>query len=492
MRATALLAVTLVVAAGCSSARSPKGFGGVAPTTPATNSSGTTPPTHQPPLADAPTTSPPASATWSTYQVTTDRWGVAPGPAPLTPLHLAWRNGLDGAAVYGQPLMVNGKVVVATEDDDLYALDARTGTIDWHVSLGAPLQNAPSAAGCGDIDPLGITSTPVIDAAAGVVYAVGEVSNHGSPPVRHEMVAVDLAGGRVLRTNDVDPPLPAGENPIHLLQRASLALGNRRVYAGYGGQYGDCGTYHGWLVAAPTVGDAPTAGSATTSTAFDVTPSSTGGAIWQSGAAPAIGAGGPLYVTSGNPNSGGPAPWSDAALELGPDLGASPLAAFQDRAATGDLDLGTGAPVLLPNGEVFVAGKTETGFVLRQSDLALQATIRGTVCGSDPDGGSAFDAGLDTLYVPCHDGGIQEIDLARGATGWKAGHANSTPVLAGGRLWALEYPGGTLQELDPSDGTVLYSTSVGAEVPTFASLSVVGGLVLVPTRQGVAAFAGSG
>jgi polyvinyl alcohol dehydrogenase (cytochrome) len=352
-----------------------------------------------------------------------------------------------------------------------------------------------AATGCGNIDPLGITSTPVVDTTAGIVYAAGEVVAGGS--VRHELVAISLGTGRLIETVDVDPPLPAGESPLHLLQRPALALGNGRVYIGFGGQDGDCGDYHGWLVAVPTVPTSQTSQTGhtvpahPTVTSFDVTPHSTGGAIWASGSGPTIGSDGSVYVTTGNPNSGGPAPWSEAVLKLAPALGPAPEASFQDKAATGDEDLGTGGAVLLPDGDVFAVGKTDIGYLLRQSDLVPLATINGTVCGSDPDGGAAYDAARNSVYVPCRSGGIQQIDLGADAAGWQQGSANSTPILVDGELWALAYPAGTLQEIDPASGHVMDSTHVGP-VANFAAPSAADGLLLVPLNQGLAAYSGPG
>lgn len=385
--------------------------------------------------------------------------------------------------MYGQPLLFDHRVIVATENDDVYALDPSGGRVIWQVNLGAPLTGVDGAAGCGDVDPLGVTSTPVVDPATGTVYVVGEISSAGRPPVHHQLVGIDVATGRITRSAPADPALAAGQNPLQLLQRAGLALAGGRVYVGYGGQYGDCGSYSGWVVGVPTTPGQPVR-------SFEVSAAAGGGAVWQGGAAPAVDPSGAVYVTTGNPLSSRPAPWSEAVLKLASGPAGSPVAVFRDRAATGDLDLSTGAPVLLPGGTLFAVGKTDTGFLLRQSDLAPVATVQGRVCGSDPDGGSAFDPATDSLYVPCRGGGIQQIRLARAVTGWRAGQVNSTPVLAAGNLLALGYPGGSLQVLDPVTGRVLQTLAVGRRVPHFASLSVAGGLVLVPTVAGVEAFAG--
>jgi outer membrane protein assembly factor BamB len=336
-------------------------------------------------------------------------------------------------------------------------------------------------AGCGNIPTLGVTSTPVADPTSGVVFVVAETATGTPPAVSFHLFGLDAANGAVTFERDVTPPLPQGENPVHLLQRAALALGNGRVYVAYGGQYGDCGLYHGWVVSAPVSGTGP-------DEAFDVTPAASGGAIWDGGSGPVVEPDGTVLVTTGNPNGGGgPAPWAEAVLALPPGLGASPDAVFVDPAATGDLDLATGGAVPVPGNLILAVGKTDIGYLLDPVGLSLVARVGGQVCGSDPDGGAAVDAADDTVYVPCRDGGIQEIDLRSRHTGWRSGPANSTVVLAGGRLWSVSYPRGELTALDPATGTVEQTVEAGP-VPTFASVSVWGGRVLVPTDSGLSSF----
>jgi outer membrane protein assembly factor BamB len=76
---------------------------------------------------------------------------------------------VDGA-VYAEPLVAGGKVIVATENDSLYAFDAATGRQAWRAHLGTPVSGGQLP--CGNIDVSGITGTPVIDPTAGTVYAV--------------------------------------------------------------------------------------------------------------------------------------------------------------------------------------------------------------------------------------------------------------------------------------------------------------------------------
>jgi hypothetical protein len=355
----------------------------------------------------------------------------------------------------------------------------------WSASLGSPLTDVQSAAGCGNIDPLGITSTPVIDTASGTVYVVGEVASAGT--VHHQLEGLRIATGAVTLSENVDPPLPSGESPVNLLQRASLALANGRVYVSYGGNYGDCGSYHGWVVGVEQSG-------AANKISFEVASDGEGGAIWQSGGAPAVDASGNLYVTTGNANpdppEGGPDPkkYTESVVKLSPDL--KPLASFKDQVAGGDEDLSTSNPVLLPNGTLFATGKTQIGFVLTQSDLSQKAAIKG-VCTSDPDGGPAYDAATNRLFVPCRQGGIQVIDLTTNKAGAVLSGANSSPILIGTSVWAAQYRDGKLTEYDAPSGKTLQSLDVGSQVPNFTSPSYGLGLLLVGTTSGVTALHGT-
>ena len=423
-----------------------------------------------------------ASSTWSTYHGDVSRSGVAAGEPGLDPARSAWADNLDGSRVYASPVVADGRVFVATEADDVYALDAHDGRILWRAGIGSPLRNVRQNTGCGNIDPLGITSTPVVDPSTGTVYVVGEVSTGGALPVAHVMVGLDVYTGQVRVREGADPANPGGDVKW-LQQRAALAESGGRIYVAYGGLAGDCGTYHGWVVGLDTTDSRPPV-------QFDVTPQSSGGAIWNGGGGPSVDSAGDLYVTTGNPNSGGQTEWSESVVKLTPGLSSPPLHAFRDPAATGDADLGSGDALLLPGGLRFTAGKAEVGYVLRQSDLSLVAKINGTICGSDPDGGATYDSATDSVYVPCTGGGIQQVRLSDYRTGWRAGSVNASPILVAGKLWAAQSHGTTVQELDPATGAVEQTLSVPAALPTFATPAAAAGLLVVGTDSGVAAFDG--
>ncbi len=85
--------------------------------------------------------------------------------------------------VYAQPLLWRepktgaGVLIVATEEDEVYALDEKTGAQKWMQKLGEPVLQAGLR--CGNIWPLGVTGTPVIDPARATLYLDAAVMRDG-------------------------------------------------------------------------------------------------------------------------------------------------------------------------------------------------------------------------------------------------------------------------------------------------------------------------
>ena len=146
--------------------------------------------------------------------------------------------------MYAQPLLVGDHVVAATENDSVYSLNAADGTIAWKAHLGEPVSG--SSLPCGNVDPVGITGTPVVDLGAGRIYAVGMVQ-----PGRYLLFELDLSTGRLVASARVDAD---GADPAVHNQRSALALSNGKVFVPYGGRFGDCGDYHGRVVSVPAPG----------------------------------------------------------------------------------------------------------------------------------------------------------------------------------------------------------------------------------------------
>lgn len=429
-------------------------------------------PVTLPPATTTATPGQVAATDWTTYHDNNARSGfVADMPAP-TALANLWKHALDGA-VYAEPLVVGREVIVVTENDTFYALDAQTGQIEWHTNVGrpVPLSDLP----CGNIDPLGITGTPVYDPQTGLVYAVAEIQGPA-----HVLFGVAITNGQVKVRRVIDPP---GIDPRTYQQRPALALSGGRVYIAFGGLYGDCGDYRGLVVGLSTDG----AGSLLI---YQV-PTTREGGIWEP-AGPTIDAQGNLYVSVGNgAATGGTWDHTDSVLKLSPSLhledAFAPQSWPQDNA--NDLDLSSLGPVLLSGGFIFIQGKSNHGYVLQANHLGgIGGQIQTiSVCADGAYGGAAVHGSV--AFIPCADG-LREIQLGSGRnllTGWQAsGKVTGSPIIAGNTVYSLDPAGGTLYALDAATGSVRATASVGT-TSRFATPTLFQNTIFVGTMMGIVA-----
>ncbi|GIH14667.1 hypothetical protein Raf01_28390 [Rugosimonospora africana] len=410
---------------------------------------------------------PVGDADWPTYHHDNARTGVAPGFPTLGTASVAWTSRLDGA-VYGQPIVVGGMVYAATENDTVYALDPATGKAKWsrHLATPVPQHDLP----CGNIDPLGITSTMVYDPATGLVFALAE-----STGGHHTLYGVDAATGTVRVVRAAEPPKG---DPIAHQQRSALTLLDGKVYVAYGGLAGDCAHYIGSVVAVPTVGNGPVASYAV--------PTTREAGIWAPGGAAVLD--GHLLYAVGNGESTSGYDGSDSVLELDPQLKLtdrfSPSTWADDNAH--DLDLGSMSPAVVGT-HVLIAGKRGTGYVL---DGKHFGGIGGEVAKTEickAFGGSAVNG--DTVYVPCTDGtrAVRVDSAGKPQVLWHTTvPARGAPVLGGGAVWVVDYEDGLLYLLDPASGAVRQKLSIGT-APHFASPTLAGEQAYVGTLTGVVA-----
>ncbi len=414
---------------------------------------------------------------WLTYHHDPARSGNVPGvPAPGT-LRQQWQAQLDGA-VYGQPLIVRGTVVAATEHDSVYGLDLATGRVLWRTSLGtpAPLSTLP----CGNIDPLGITSTPVYEPGTGLVFTLAELSTG-----RHVLTGLDPATGTVRVRREAEPP--HGDFHVHQ-QRGALAAVNGRVLITYGGLDGDCGDYIGAVVSVPATGSGPLLTYAI--------PTSREGGIWAPGG-PVLAPDGRVLVSVGNGAAeNGPWDGSDSVLALAPDsltvTGSFAPVTWPDDNAH-DLDLGSLTPALV-GPWVLAVGKRGTGYT-----LGLATRLQRTGVGGEQAQAhlcSAYGAAAvtgTTVFVPCDDG-LLRVEVGSDGVphpGWHVPlRASGSPVLGGGAVWVADYGAGTLLALDQASGRVLTQVVAGS-LPHFVSPVLSGDRVLIGTAAGVTAFGGA-
>ncbi|MHB1584256.1 MAG: outer membrane protein assembly factor BamB family protein [Acidimicrobiales bacterium] len=436
------------------------------------------------PLPVAPHPAPTGSGDWTVYHGDPAGSGDVTAHVDLSSLRAVWRSpALDGQ-LYGEPLVVGGSVDVATEDDWVYALSSSTGRVRWrrHVATAVPSGDLP----CGDVSPtVGVTGTPVVDVARHELFVVADEVVAGRP--EHWLYGLGLGGGQVELRQRVDPP---GSDPAALLQRTGLTLDRGDVVFGLGGNYGDCGRYHGWVVSVPEVGG--------TAQRFEVDagPGESQGAVWMGGAAPVVDADGDVWVATGNgsvTSPSGPYDDGDSVLELSPSLRLLQSFAPSNwyRLNAGDLDLGSVSPALLPDGTVVQGGKGHTLYLLRRSrlgGLGGQIDRRSGVCASGIDGGTAVTG--DVAYLPCQSGLLSvRVDAATGrlAVRWRcATGAGGPPIVAGGLVWTIA--GGTLLGLDPATGAAVEQLAVGTGADHFPTPSVGDGLLLAAGGDAVTAF----
>ena len=223
--------------------------------------------------------------------------------------------------IYAQPLFWHFRqtsrklVIVATEDDAVYALDARNGKVAWRKSLGAPAPR--SALPCGNISPLGITGTPAIDPIKDAVYLDAMVEAQDGSGPQHLIFGLSVGDGSVLPGFPVNvaEALKArglAFTPRVQNQRGALLIAENKLYVPYGGHFGDCGQYHGWVVGIDL--NDPRSVSAWRTRGL-------AGGVWAPGGISYDGRS--LFVATGNTE--GAAEWADgeAVIRLGLDLKAS-------------------------------------------------------------------------------------------------------------------------------------------------------------------------
>lgn len=324
-----------------------------------------------------------------TYHNDVARTGQNLSETNLTPANVSMNNfGLlffqpvDGQ-IYGQPLYVSNvtitnkgahnAVFVVTEHDSVYALDADSDLGSnssplWRVSFinpaagitTVPYQDVNST----DLTPeIGITSTPVIDATSKTIYIEAKTKEVSGSTVNyvHRLHALDLGsgvekfGGPIIvhpvvngtgAGNDGAGHVPF--NPLRQLNRPGLLLENGVVYLAFA-SHGDNGPYHGWVVGYNASTLQPQG-------VFNTTPNGSEAGIWESGDGPAADTYGNIYTFTGNGtfDSTTNSDYGDSFLKLTPDgtnvILTDYFTPFNEAAlADGDLDLGSGGLVVLPD-----------------------------------------------------------------------------------------------------------------------------------------------
>jgi len=335
-----------------------------------------------------------------TYHYDNTRQGQNPNETMLTPANVntntfgkLFSYPLDGY-VYAEPLVMtnvtipgqggHNVVLVATEHDSIYALDAdgNLGTnngVWWHNNVGlsansgtAPFGFRYTGGGYTDIVPeVGITGTPVIDLKTGTLYVdaftrdiTGTTTNYN-----HRLHALDVTTGA---ERPYSPVIVAGSVPgtgvgstngvqtfsaVQHGARPALCLANGVLVVSYA-SYADTDPYHGWVFAYNATNFAKLG-------VFNTTPNATTnafganaaeGGIWQGGGGICVDSNNCLYFETGNgsfsANTNG-GDYADTLLKLTMTNGLAVADYFtpydQATLAAYDTDLGSCGPLLLPD-----------------------------------------------------------------------------------------------------------------------------------------------
>jgi hypothetical protein len=312
--------------------------------------------------------------------------------------------------LYAQPLYLWGQNIgggthnvlyVATEHDNVYAMDADTGAVYAQVSLipsGGSTVSSSADLGCGDNVPeIGITGTPVIDTASGTLYVVAKSKVNGN--IVQYLHALDVStlaekfGGPVQIQATVPGTAPDSSGGVLTFsakwenQRAALLLTSGHVVIAWA-SHCDFTPWHGWLM---SYNAATLAQEAVLSTA----PNGYGNGIWMSGGGPAADATGNIYIPTGNGPWDTKGDWGDSILKLGPPAsGTFPVLDYftpynQATLNSNDTDLASGGLTLLPplgnTQQLVQQGKAGTIVLLNTGNLGKYCLNLTPACsGTDP------------------------------------------------------------------------------------------------------------
>lgn len=410
---------------------------------------------------------------WPTDHGDNQRSGFYPAGTRFSHLSRAWGKGLDGA-VYASPIVLGGYVVLATENNTVYELNATTGAVRWSRHLAVPAPTS-SLACAGNISPSGITGTPAFDPTTNRIFVVTNSVN-AQFGAHHEIFGLNATTGATVMNRRVAVPGQA-ENAEQ--ERGALAVANGNVYIPFGGLSGDCGQYRGAVISLKANG-------ALGGTAW-VTPTAREGGIWAPGG-PVVARDGSVYVAIGNgASTGGAYDGSDSVTRISATSQRldyfAPTSWATDNAS--DLDLGSMTPALTGNGYILQAGKSGNAYVLKANHLGGVGgqVSRGSLCRAF--GVSAVTG--STVYLPCTNG-ITRVEVT--ASGqfhkvWTFTGATSSPVAGNGALYAVA--GSNLLAISGA-GQQLASIPLGSTPSRFSTPALEGSKVFVGTNSGVVAM----
>jgi PQQ enzyme-like repeat protein len=305
---------------------------------------------------------------------------IDPAFTPGNAANLVRDAGFDGTIVgnvHAQPLYIeggpNGPMIIAvTASNNIYALNATTGTVIWsRTDIGPPVT---SGLPCGNISTVGTIGTPVVDLASRSLFFDALIDGVTK---KHFIYSLNVDTGATNPGWPVDVNAAAMYNGIlfsSLVQedRGALALVNGIVYVPYSGYFGDCGSYHGWVVGVQ-INNPSTGVMAWATTAVK-------GGIWGHSGVASDGTN--MFVITGN-TSGTGGVWGGGEaiirLQAGPFWSGMPTDYWAPTnwfsLDNGDTDLGGVSAMLIdvpganPSQLVLATGKDSNAYLLNRNNL---------------------------------------------------------------------------------------------------------------------------
>jgi hypothetical protein len=288
-------------------------------------------------------------------------------------------NGAIIGDVYAQPLYIEGGprgravIIAVTESNYVFALDATSGDVVWQTNVARPV--SPGSLLCGNLNPYGITGTPVVDLPSRALFLDAFTTVVSSGAVKHMIYSLNVDTGMLNPGWPVDVDSSAVYGTNHFAshsqgQRGALTVIGTNVYVPYGGLAGDCLPYFGWVVGVTM--DDPTNVMAWATTAQK-------GGIWAVGGIASDGT--DPFVATGN--TYGTTSWGggEAVFRLQPNL-ALTAGTTNYWAATNwysldgqDWDIGGSGPVIVdvpgatPSNLVVALGKDGYAYLLNRTNL---------------------------------------------------------------------------------------------------------------------------
>jgi hypothetical protein len=339
------------------------------------------------------------------------------------------------------------------------------------------------------VSPTGVLGTPVIDRGRNAIYAVAKTMNSTTNTSQFfRIYALDLTNGNELfggpTTVSATYPGTKGNVSGGVVTFSARDQSNRpglletggNIYVAFGGQYGDCGAYSGFLISY-------NADTLVQSGAIDLNPNSIQGGMWNGQAAPSADSAGSVYVVTGNTGDATPIGANDypnSVVRL-TNSGTLSIADYwiPSNAVSlnqSDLDLGSTGLLLLPDlvdsGSVVhhnavAAGKDGKMYVLNRDNLGqFNSSTNNIVQTISVNGSGAANENFSTpayynnnVYV-CPSGqalkayAISNAQLATSAT------MSTTPTIgtAGFTISANRTSNGIVWAIQPTNGHgVLYA-----------------------------------